>query len=333
MEPGSLQLSLTWDGAQIVAARVVSTRPPVARALCGLSAARVLEVVPRLFSLCRHAQGAAARLSLQAARAEPARLDARLNLGLNVALEAIAEHLHHLLISWPQMIGVPCRSNPGQELAFWRRRLQSVVDATTAVALAGELTTWLDELHSPQFDDLASADAVALLPSLSAAGWAPQVDGEAFSDLPTFAGQPAESGVLARHAGQVGVAALLAKGRRIRARLLARHAELRWLAQGLADLPRVGTLVDAATVGEGCGLARVETARGTLLHRIELAGDRVGRYLIVAPTEWNFHPQGAFVREITGCRVATHGDALLAAGRLALSLDPCVPYASSVDDA
>ena len=160
----------------------------------------------------------------------------------------IRDSLHHLLISWPQMIGVPCRSNPGQELAFWRRRLQSVVDATTAVALAGELTSWLDELHSPQFDDLASADAVALLPSLSAAGWAPQVDGEAFSDLPTFAGQPAESGVLARHAGQVGVAALLAKGRRIRARLLARHAALRWLAQGLAELPRVGTLVDAATV-------------------------------------------------------------------------------------
>ncbi|MBL8373469.1 MAG: nickel-dependent hydrogenase large subunit, partial [Candidatus Accumulibacter sp.] len=52
MEPGSLELTLTWDGKQIVAAEVVSTRPAVARALSGLPVARVLEFIPRLFSLC-----------------------------------------------------------------------------------------------------------------------------------------------------------------------------------------------------------------------------------------------------------------------------------------
>ncbi|MBK6630066.1 MAG: nickel-dependent hydrogenase large subunit [Betaproteobacteria bacterium] len=38
----------------------------------------------------------------------------------------------------------------------------------------------------------------------------------------------------------------------------------------------------------------METARGTLLHQVTLAGDHVAHYRIVAPTEWNFHPRGAF---------------------------------------
>lgn len=48
MQAGSLELTLAWDGTQIVAAEVNSTRPPLARALRGLPVARVLEVVPRL---------------------------------------------------------------------------------------------------------------------------------------------------------------------------------------------------------------------------------------------------------------------------------------------
>ena len=40
------------------------------------------------------------------------------------------------------------------------------------------------------------------------------------------------------------------------------------------------------------GRALVETARGLLMHEIVLDGDTVAEYFIVAPTEWNFHPQG-----------------------------------------
>jgi Ni,Fe-hydrogenase I large subunit len=100
--------------------------------------------------------------------------------------------------------------------------------------------------------------------------------------------------VLARQAEDPEVAALLSDGRRLQARLQARYADLRELAQGLTEAEQRSTWIDVLEVAEGCGLARVETARGTLLHRVELDGDRVARYAIVAPTEWNFHPQGAF---------------------------------------
>lgn len=333
MEPGSLQLSLVWDGAQIVAASVVSTRPPVDRALCGLPAASLLEVVPRLFSLCRQAQGAAAALCLQAARSQPMEIDSRLSLALGIAVETIAEHLYHLMIAWPQMIGETLRDNAAKELASWRRRLAGAVEETVTATLGADLSTWLEEVSLPQFDDFPTVDAAVLLPQFSAAEWARQIDGADFPDPPTLAGEPAETGVLARHAADAEVGGLLCARRRVRARLLARHVDLRYLAQALTDRSRLAALVDAATVAEGRGLARVETARGTLLHRVELDGERVGAYQIVAPTDWNFHPQGAFVHEIIGCPVTSHDDALMAAGRLALSLDPCVPCSWRVDDA
>ena len=330
MEQGVLQLTLRWDGGHILAAGVASTRPAVARVLRGLPLARVLEFVPRLFSLCRCAQDAAARLSLQAARGQGPALAASAAQTLTVALEAIGEHLWRLLLDWPPLCGQPSRKS---EFLLWRKRLQGVVDAAAATALGTCLLDWLDSERPPLFDDCTTGAPVALLPRLAAADWGVHLDSDVLCELPTFAGQPAETGALARHAEDAQVAPLLAFGQRLQARLAARHADLRWLAQGLVQPARLSAWLDAAMVAEGCGLARVETARGTLLHRIELDGERVASYRIVAPTEWNFHPRGAFVREITGRRVATRAEAELAARRLALSLDPCVSFAVAVDDA
>ena len=226
MNTGSLELTLAWDGTQIVAAEINSTRPPVARALRGLPLARVVEVVPRLFSLCRHAQGAAARLALLAVRGEQAGIDARIDLGLNIASEAIAEHLYHLLISWPQICGERFRSNPWKDLSSWRKRLQGIGDQATAAALGAEFSNWLEEIPPPQFDDAAAVNAVSLLSQIGVAEWASHIDRADFSELPTFAGQPAETGVLARHAGDPEVAALLASGRRVRAPVSYTHLDV-----------------------------------------------------------------------------------------------------------
>ncbi len=329
MEPGSLELTLTWDGKQIVAAEVVSTRPAVARALSGLPLARVLEFIPRLFSLCPRAQEVAARLSLLAARGEQAASDAAAP-ALAVALEAIGEHLWRLLLDWPPLCGQPVRQS---EFLGWRQRLKGVADQADAAALGGELAAWLAAERPPQVEDDLAAAAVALLPMQSAAEWAAHIGAESFAGLPTFAGQPAETGALARRAGDATVAGLLAVGHRLQARLVARYADLRWLAQGLADPERLATWLDAATLGEGCGLACVETARGTLLHQVRLDGDRIERYVIVAPTEWNFHPQGAFVCEIDSRLAATRAKAAMAARRPVLSLDPCVACELRIRDA
>jgi Ni,Fe-hydrogenase I large subunit len=68
----------------------------------------------------------------------------------------------------------------------------------------------------------------------------------------------------------------------------------------------------------------VETARGLLVHRVRIAEGRVADYRIVAPTEWNFHPQGALARGLVGMgagnAIALKRQALLAVQ----ALDPCV---------
>lgn len=334
MQEGSLDLALTWDGKRIVAATVASNRPQVASLLRRLPAAAVSERVLQLFGICRQAQAAAAALCVRSARGErltPGALD---ELALPVALETISEHLCHLLIAWPTLLADPSRPPRVADCGDWRRRLRAASDRRSAAAVAADLARWLGEAELPSPGEESPHIAAApLLPVLPAAEWERMALLADFALLPTRAGEVAETGALARQVGDAAITRLLAAGRRFAARLLARRLELCWLAAALADPPRLSALLDASPVRAGVGLARVETARGTLLHRLELAGDGVAHYLIVAPTEWNFHPQGAFVREISGFPAASQRAARFAAERLALSLDPCVPCSCRLVDA
>ena len=84
--------------------------------------------------------------------------------------------------------------------------------------------------------------------------------------------------------------------------------------------------VRAWTLADGTGLAAVQTARGLLMHQAPLARDgRIADYRMVAPTEWNFHPQGALfrARRHRRCRDETSGAARRAGGA---ALDPCVGF-------
>ena len=81
------------------------------------------------------------------------------------------------------------------------------------------------------------------------------------------------------------------------------------------------------------GLGAVQTARGLLLHRVCLWDGRVAHYQIVAPTEWNFHPDGALVRGLRTI-VADDSETLEQKARLAVqALDPCVAFRIEVGHA
>ena len=54
----------------------------------------------------------------------------------------------------------------------------------------------------------------------------------------------------------------------------------------------------------GTGLGVAEAARGRLIHAVEIADGVVQRYRILAPTEWNFHPQGAAAKGLAGIALA-----------------------------
>jgi Ni,Fe-hydrogenase I large subunit len=75
---------------------------------------------------------------------------------------------------------------------------------------------------------------------------------------------------------------------------------------------------------DGIGLGRVEAARGSLAHRVEIADGHIRRYQILAPTEWNFHPRGVLAQGLIESG-PWHLDERLAR-LLVTALDPCVPY-------
>jgi hypothetical protein len=212
------------------------------------------------------------------------------------------------------------------------------------------LEQWLEQGATPAARALArwwpsplGRSPVPLLPRRSAMEWESELAGRlaadaAFPAAPTWNGFPAETGALARTAELPLVAAALREsGNTVALRLLARLAELARLSGRLARLAagEIGSRwSEGAAAGVGSGLGTAETARGILLHFVQLdAEGRVTIYRIVAPTEWNFHPQGAFVQGLTGFAAASADEARSAAVLMAHALDPCVAYRLEMLDA
>lgn len=83
--------------------------------------------------------------------------------------------------------------------------------------------------------------------------------------------------------------------------------------------------------GERQGLAWVEMARGLLIHQVALDGAAPGvaptvrACQVLAPTEWNFHPEGLVAQALAD--LPADGPDLSARVRLLMAaFDPCVPF-------
>lgn len=147
-----------------------------------------------------------------------------------------------------------------------------------------------------------------------------------FVQHPTWRGQCFENGpwTRLRHgAQQAGVP------RSAWWRLSARWLELLALAQAASETsddpdaagaaPMLST--GALWLADGQALAWCEMARGLLFHWVQLdAAGGVLDYRVLAPTEWNFHPQGALARAVEA--LASNDQAT--AAMLAAAFDPCV---------
>jgi len=205
--------------------------------------------------------------------------------------------------------------------------------ATTPARLLGLLLHDMPHLGCSNVALMPAATRDALIRTVAPA-MARQAE---FSSAPTWDGNPVETGALARMQSQPLVAALAARdGNSVATRMTARLAELATLLVELCAQPgqeRAIFELQGMPLARDEGLGAVQTARGLLLHRARLADGRVAHYQIVAPTEWNFHPDGALVRGLRTI-VADDGAALLQRARLAVqALDPCVAFRIEVGNA
>ena len=347
MQAGGIDIEIAWDGARISGVALANTRPAAARLLVGRSPQEALALAPRLFSLCRHGQSTAAWLALGAAEGQMPTDHSRADTAL--AAEAAQEHLWRLLLDWPALLG---REASLDIFAAWHRRLgeaarsgdwgncggefagfvgreilgmpvQEWLSCPERWAGQGRLGALIDELR--RLDSPPGAPTRLLPEGRPAMEYHRELAGalsQDFARQPTWQGRPAETGPLARWQHAVRTEGWPDTA----ARLLARGMDLAYCAleaQGSAN-PRKRW--DACAPEPGLGFAWTETSRGALLHQARLAEGRVADYLIVAPTEWNFHPEGPFQAGLIGQASADAESAAQRARRLALSLDPCVPY-------
>ena len=195
--------------------------------------------------------------------------------------------------------------------------------ATLPAMLLGELLQEMPEVGRSNVALMPPTAPDTLIATVVPAMGEPQ-----FARTPTWNGVPVETGALARMCSQPVVAAQAARhGNAVATRMVARLAELATLLQELTSgrhAEQAPARIQALALAPGDGVSAVQTARGLLLHRARLADGRVTDYRIVAPTEWNFHPEGPLVRGLCGL-AADDETALRQRARVAAqALDPCV---------
>jgi uptake hydrogenase large subunit len=205
-----------------------------------------------------------------------------------------------------------------QELEQWARASQTLAQRLLRQLLDDDLST-------------AGSAQVSALPPLDPASLGERLfaeDAEHFIAQPDWGGLPRETSPLTRSADHPLVAALKTDGGfGLVARLTACLSELSRIPAQMLDLLDTlneGTQMETQPLqADGFGVGQIEAARGRLVHAVELMDETVSRYRILAPTEWNFHPQGAAARGLV--RIAERGGDCADLARLfVMAVDPCV---------
>jgi coenzyme F420-reducing hydrogenase alpha subunit len=209
----------------------------------------------------------------------------------------------------------------------------------TSTGAARLVTRVLDDDHADlgrsEIETLPESDAVRISAELG-----PRLGSGAADEFvarPTWDGEPRETSPLTRGLDAPLVRDLVARfGNGILTRLAAQLLEVARIASGAepaGEIPAAGPRTPGAddrmplSLAPGVGLAQVPAARGLLIHRVEVRDGRVADYRILAPTEWNFHPQGVVTAGLDAIAARVRGPELGPLAELFVAaVDPCVDF-------
>jgi coenzyme F420-reducing hydrogenase alpha subunit len=149
-----------------------------------------------------------------------------------------------------------------------------------------------------------------------------------FVKLPRWLGSCRESTLLNRQLAQPLIAELSSRyGNGLLVRLVGRLSEVASITAQMRQQVSANTIpCFHAANNDGIGLAQVQAARGLLIHRLVLQQGQVYDYQIVAPTEWNFHPDGVVAASLKQLQAASVEQLQRQAELLINAIDPCVEY-------
>jgi hypothetical protein len=340
--PPNLLLRAKLRDSVVVDIDIISPRADPSPVFIGLSPAEAATLAGRLFSLCPVAQSLAAQAAGEAARqaAMPVEPDAaeRGARALKLLCERLGEMLRASLLDWPgDAPPAPEDISRLREALKALRKMPQTDKAPQRIealadAMLGLNDMFLRQLAAVQADEahweLAAQTPDYLGAADDAAVFAAMTRDAGFSRAPALPGRCAETGAPARQQ---------ATGGGLAARLAARQADLAVTLVAIRTLLAGGAtpegLLSAQGEPSGWGFAAVDSARGRLYHALRLdSADRIADYRIVAPTEWNFHPEGPLARLLRGARIGAGTAAKRRIERLAFVFDPCIRACAEVLD-
>jgi coenzyme F420-reducing hydrogenase alpha subunit len=332
-----IDIALELDRGRVARVEIAPRRlPPVSTLVVGRPAIAMVRLVPRLFTLCAVAHGVAVQTAVDAARGVEMSAALHRRRAAAVLVERLVEQLRatltamqllqHAVVAAAMrevMRATAAFAPAGADAGGQRRAIDAIARALDRCNIAS--LTPPDDAAVARFGRsgaswLTADDDLAVIARLGR-------DGATFAHAPDLDGEVPETGAWARTCADSGrESAHETTAARLRARLdeVARMPQmLRELVEGDATADRV---VAFHRLGAGRGAAAVETARGRLYHHVELDADgRVTGFYCLAPTEWNFHPNGPLARMLRGATLAgAAGEA--AVERLIAVFDPCVGH-------
>jgi len=273
-------------------------RPTVTRLFIDQLPEAVVKTVPYLFTLCAHAQRAAAQAALAVAQDKtPREADSA-----ELWIEVLHENLWRLLLDWPPALGLLPEKDA---FIAWRAARHS----EECLAVTQHLL--IETLH-PLFEKCLKKLADRSIvendrpPVLAPAAWLDYWQG--LSDAMPAMPQP--------HS--------------IRSVLMARLAEVE---AALAGLAANAPFPLATAGGEGWGVAQTLTARGVLTHAAHVVDGKVASYRVQAPTDGYFADAAALSSLLGNLEFASLDQAKQALNQAILALDPCLPYEVELNDA
>jgi len=161
-------------------------------------------------------------------------------------------------------------------------------------------------------------------------------DAEEYAQQPTLKGEVYETTPLSRMLGNGSMGELRSMfGDGLTLRLLSRLRETAQCAGELGvDLaqPQKSHLFGQPRGVATQGISQIEAARGKLIHHVELDGHKVKNYLILAPTDWNFHPKGILAYSLVGQPHQSAAKTKQMAELMVHALDPCVGCEVSLEE-
>lgn len=274
------------------------TRPPVTRLFIGQSPEVVVKTVPYLYSLCAHAQRAAAQAGLAAAAGEARR---PVDDG-ELWIEFLHENLWRLLLDWPAALGVAPAS---AAFTAWREARQgSERVAVTQDLLAGALHDLAGQCGALLGEPAQRPHGAPL--SLQPEAWLAYWQG-CSGELPP----PRQPASLA-------------------AAYQTRLAEVHMATAALAHNQPYPI---AGAGGAGWGVGQTLTARGVLTHAVHVDDGRVRNYRVWSPTDCYFADGAALRALLAGRQFSDRGAARRGLEQAVLALDPCLAYVVELNDA